>query len=60
MMNTTFRPLKSTERELLERLLEPKFPGRDEFYAQLDGLVAKDLDDEGCLNSNAGPGLEPT
>lgn len=49
MMDAPYRPLKPAERELLERLLEPKFPGRDELHAQLDGLVVRELDDEGCL-----------
>jgi hypothetical protein len=48
-MDTSFRALSLQERALLERLLEPNFPGRDELRAQLDGLVVKALDDEGCL-----------
>jgi hypothetical protein len=35
-MDLTFRPLKTHERELLEKLLEPEFPGRDELRRQLD------------------------
>jgi hypothetical protein len=44
-----FRRLLATERKLLERLLEPRFPGRDQLVAQLEGLFARELDDEGCL-----------
>jgi hypothetical protein len=49
MTEASFRPLAPSERELLERLLEPKFPGRDELRAQLDGLLVKELDEDGCL-----------
>jgi hypothetical protein len=45
-----YRPLAASERALLERLLEPRFPGRDELRAQLDHLAARPLDDEGCLD----------
>jgi len=56
----TFRPLLPRERKLLERLLEPRFPGRDELLAQLDGLFARELDDEGCLEfeCRSGPRAE--
>jgi hypothetical protein len=55
-----YRPLSPNERELLERLLEPRFPGRDELRAQLDGLMVKELDDEGCLafECRSGPRAE--
>lgn len=46
---SSFRPLSADERALLVRLLEPRFPGRDQLLAQVDGLVATELDDEGCL-----------
>ncbi|HVZ73042.1 MAG TPA: hypothetical protein VHJ20_11755 [Polyangia bacterium] len=43
------RALSAHERAILERLFEPRFPGREELRAQLDGLVVRPLDDEGCL-----------
>jgi len=45
----SFRPLTASEREVLERLLEPRFPGRDELRAQLEHVTAQPLDDDGCL-----------
>ncbi len=33
-MDTDFRPLKTREREILEKLLEAEFPGRDELLGQ--------------------------
>ena len=34
-MDSSFRPLTGYERGLLERLLEPQFPGRDELRRQM-------------------------
>ena len=48
-LSSDFRPLSSSERKLLEKLLEPSFPGRDVLRAQLEFLYARALDDEGCL-----------
>src|SRR5580700_163999 len=48
-MDSTFRPLKTHERELLERLLEPKFPGRDELRHQLKSVSAKQIFEDGTL-----------
>jgi hypothetical protein len=44
-----FRPLTSSEKAILEKLLETSFPGRDELAQQLRGLQAKQIDDEGSL-----------
>jgi hypothetical protein len=44
----TFRALTAAEREVLEWMLEPRFPGRDELRAQLVVATVRDLDD-GCL-----------
>ena len=44
-----FRPLTSHEREVIERLLEPRFPGRDELRAQLAVATARPKDDHGCI-----------
>jgi hypothetical protein len=59
-MEPAFRALSTNERELLEKLLEPRFPGCDELRAQLDGLAVKELDDEGCLafECRSGPAAE--
>ena len=48
-MDSSFRPLKTHERELLEKLLEPKFPGRDELRRQLYSVVAKQMFEDGTL-----------
>ena len=41
------RPLTSNEREVITRLLEPEFPGRDELRDQLATARAIDLEDGG-------------
>jgi hypothetical protein len=48
-MDSSFRALKENEREVLERLLEPKFPGRDELRAQLTVATAREIDEDGCI-----------
>jgi len=48
-VDSSFRPLKTHERELLEKLLEPKFPGRDELRRQLYSVVAKQMFEDGTL-----------
>jgi hypothetical protein len=50
-----YRPLKPNERELLNKLLEPGFPGRDELLDQLDSLSAKEIDGDGSLTLQCGP-----
>ena len=54
-MDSTFRPLKTHERELLEKLLEPKFPGRDELRIQLNSVTAKQIFEDGTLDLQCGP-----
>jgi hypothetical protein len=54
-MDATFRPLATHERELLERLLEPEFPGRDELRGQLDFVAAKEILEDGTLALECGP-----
>jgi hypothetical protein len=44
-----FRPLTTNERDVVQRLLEPRFPGRDELRAQLDVATARETDDDGCI-----------
>jgi hypothetical protein len=48
-MDSGFRQLDSRERELLEKLLDAEFPGRDELRAQLGSVTAKQIGDDGTL-----------
>ena len=54
-MDSTFRPLKTEERDILERLLQPEFPGRDELRRQLDVVTAKQVSEDGTLVLQCGP-----
>jgi uncharacterized protein DUF6984 len=49
-MESSFRPLTTYERELLEKLLEPEFPGRDELRQQLNSVTAKQTMEDGTLS----------
>lgn len=49
MSNHSFRPLSSSEHKLLDRLLSPDFPGRDELVQQLDDCEVREIDDNGSL-----------
>ena len=49
-VRNAFRPLTTYERELLEKLLEPEFPGRDELRQQLNSVTAKQLHEDGTLD----------
>ena len=55
-MDSSFRPLTAYERELLEKLLEPEFPGRDELRKQLNSVTAKQLHEDGTLDLQCGSG----
>jgi len=48
-MDNSLRPLKLHERELLERLLEPEFPGRDELRCQMGTVMARQIFEDGTL-----------
>ena len=48
-MEEQFRPLSVRERELIERLLEHDFPGRDELRTQLRSATARQILDDGTL-----------
>jgi uncharacterized protein DUF6984 len=50
-----YRPLKTNERELLNKLLDPDFPGRNELLDQLDSVSAKEIDGDGSLTLRCGP-----
>jgi hypothetical protein len=49
MIETEFRPITDAERTVFLKLLELDFPGRDELKAQLEGLLAKTIDEDGSL-----------
>jgi uncharacterized protein DUF6984 len=49
-MEAVYRPLKEQEQSLLKNLLETNFPGRDQLSAQVPGLLAKPIDEEGSLS----------
>src|SRR5262249_31183883 len=55
-MDSEFRKLDSREGSLLEKLLEPEFPGRDELRAQLGSLTAKPAGADGTLILRCGSG----
>jgi hypothetical protein len=55
-----YRQLSDSERKLLEKLLEPKFPGRLELLEQLKAVRAKEIDEDGglelqCIASQPAP-----
>ena len=55
-MDSTFRPLKPEERALIDRLLEPRFQGRDELRLQLRSVSAKLIRADGTLSLQCGSG----
>ena len=56
-MDSEYRPLSAPERELLEKLLEPEFAGRDELRSQLSAVTAKQVIEDGTLLLQCGPSL---
>ena len=54
-MESSFRPLTTHERELVEKLLGPDFPGRDELRRQLETVTAKQIFEDGTLMLQCGP-----
>jgi len=48
-MDSDFRPLRGSERELLEKLLEHEFPGRDQLREQLLSVAAQQVYEDGTL-----------
>lgn len=54
-MDSSFRPLTDHERGVLEKLLEPAFPGRDELLDQMNSVTAQKIDDDGSLVLQCGP-----
>jgi hypothetical protein len=55
-MNREFRPLNDREMGLLEKLLEPPFPGRDELRAQMNSVTGKQIEDDGTLSLRCASG----
>ena len=55
-MDSAFRPLKPEERALIDRLLEPRFQGRDELRLQLRSVSAKLIRADGTLSLQCGSG----
>src|SRR3954468_11828669 len=50
----SFRPLTTYERAVLDKLLEPNFPGREELRRQLDSVTARQLFEDGTLALQCG------
>lgn len=44
-----FREMQPRERELIQKLLEPMFPGRDEVSQQLETAKVRTIDEDGSL-----------
>lgn len=55
-METDFRPLSESEKQLLERMLDDAFPGRDELRRQLDSVTAKRINENGSLDLKVSSG----
>lgn len=53
-MESNFRPLEASERELLQGLLVQEFPGREELRRQLNTVLAKRIDADGSIALQTG------
>ena len=51
-----FRAIQKRERELIQRLLMPAFPGRDEVSRQLETARARTFDEDGSFEFLVEPG----
>lgn len=51
------RPLGTSEKRLLNRLLEENFPGRDAIVKQLEHSLVKQIDQHGCLEFHNEAGM---
>ena len=49
MQRKSFRPVTDYERQLMWRLLETDFPGRNELAEQVEDCLVKPIDSDGCL-----------
>jgi hypothetical protein len=48
-METSFRPLNADEMELLKKLLDHDFPGRDVLIRQLSSVTGRQIDENGSI-----------
>lgn len=48
-MEAEFRPLKTAEFEMIGKLLDHDFPGREVLHQQLASLTARQIDENGSL-----------
>ena len=46
---TMYREMRPNERELIYKLLEPTFPGRNQLSDQLESAKVRTIDDDGSL-----------
>jgi hypothetical protein len=49
MIEEDFRPISEKERAILQRLLKHNFRGHQDLERQLEGLLARQIDEEGSL-----------
>jgi len=49
MRGSTFRPMTDYERQLILRLLEKDFPGRDALVEQVENSLVRSIDPDGSL-----------
>lgn len=57
-MPAAFRPLTTPELDLLQKLLEPKFSGRDELKQQIGQTTARTIHEDGTLELHCEGGPE--
>jgi hypothetical protein len=55
-IDAAFRPLKAHERDLLEKLVEFAFEGREELRLQLNSVTAQQILEDGTLRLRCDPG----
>jgi hypothetical protein len=48
MSEEPFREMQPKEWQLIRKLLEPVFPGRDELSQQLETAKVRTIDEDGC------------
>jgi hypothetical protein len=56
---SVYRPLRDNEVALLQKLLEPQFPGRDQLVGQIDFVTAHEIDEDGGLALQCSPRCAP-
>ncbi len=53
MASEHFRPLEGAEREILNALLTPSFPGREQVIHQMEHSLVRSIDENGSLEFQA-------